>query len=332
MSKDRLTIDQLTTRELGFVSDPELALIIEDLLDEIDRVFSVSGFRSALYLSMSAVEGILKHALKLNSKKALQTPAYLKIKSKNPKKKKIKDLDLFDCIPICSELSLIPKDLETTYNQLREFRNYIHPERELSSAYKINIGISELGIGILNTTLLHFDKLRFIEGGTWKVISGNPQYTLSNRQLSLMKHQTPTDSFLITEGFINQDFTLEFDVNVPEGSILNFVYNFSAEDNYNMIRIDKRRSPDKTKPRDDGLFICPDKFHWPKRSNFKSSPDINRNSHNISIKASGKSLEFIVDGSELKPKKGAWNYDPCKSIGFFNQLQRVKIENFKITL
>lgn len=74
MTRDRLTIDQLTTRELGFVSDPDLALIIEDLLNEIDRVFSVSGFRSALYLSISAVEGILKHALKLNPHKALQAP------------------------------------------------------------------------------------------------------------------------------------------------------------------------------------------------------------------------------------------------------------------
>jgi hypothetical protein len=158
MSKDRLIIDQLTTRELGFISDPDLALIIEDLLDEIDRVFSVSGFRSALYLSISAVEGILKHALKLNSDKALQASVYPQDTSGS--QKEIDDLSLFECIPVCSEILLIPADLKTTYDQLRQFRNYIHPELELSSAYKINIGVSLLAIGILNITLLHFDKLR----------------------------------------------------------------------------------------------------------------------------------------------------------------------------
>jgi hypothetical protein len=105
---------------------------------------------------------------------------------KKGKKKNIEQLTLFECIPICSKLSLIPPDFESTYDQLRQFRNYIHPERELSSKYNINIGISQLGIGILNMTLLHFNKLRFIEGGTWRVISGKPQYSLVNRQKVLL--------------------------------------------------------------------------------------------------------------------------------------------------
>jgi len=135
MTENRLTIDKLTTKDLGFVSDPDLLLIIEDLLDEIDKVYAVSGFRSALYLSVSAVEGILKHVLKLNSQDAFGANSYPTNKSGNPKN--IEDLSLFECIPICKEISLIPQNLETTYDQLRQFRNYIHPELELTSEYKI---------------------------------------------------------------------------------------------------------------------------------------------------------------------------------------------------
>jgi len=326
MTTDRLTIDELTTRELGFFSDPSLAAIIRDLLDEIDRVFSVRGYRSALYLSISAVEGVLKHALNLNSKKALNAQSF-------PAGKQIEDLTLFQCIPICSELSLIPPEFENTYDQLRQFRNYIHPERELSSKYNINIGISQLGIGILNLTLLHFNKLRFIEGTTWRVISGDPQYSLVNRQLVLPSHKFPSYPFIVTDYFINSDFILEFAVDVPEGAIMNFVYNYSSEDSYNMIRIDKRKDRnDETKPRDDGLLVCNEKLRWKPKSKFISSPDLTRHRHEITIQVSGSSLKFIVDGSELRPQRYTWDYDLNKSIGFFNELQRVNLEGLKITI
>ena len=326
MTTERLTIDELTTRELGFVSDPELFVIIRDILDEIDRVFSVSAFRSALYLSLSAVEGVLKHALKLNSKKAHGAKSF-------PTGKKIEDLTLFQCIPICSELSLIPPEFTTTYDQLRQFRNYIHPERELSSKYNINIGISQLGIGILNMTLIHLSRLRFIEGGTWRVISGEPQYSLVNRQLVLPRYKFPSYPFIVTDYFKNSDFTLEFTAEVPADAIMNFVFNYSSEDSFNMIRIDKRKDrDDETKPLDDGLFVCNDKLHWRKKAEFISSPDLTPQRHAISIQVIGTSLKFIVDGSEVSPRDNRWDYDPNKSIGFFNELYRVNIEGLKITI
>lgn len=324
MNTNKLLIDQLTTRELGFISDPDLTLIIEDILNEIDRVFSVSGFRSALYLSISAVEGILKHILELNLKEAKLSSKYPKNKNGTPKK--IEDLTLFECIPICSAISLIPPELRTTYDHLRQFRNYIHPKLELSSKYKINIGISELGIGILNITLLHFDKLRFIEGSIWKVISGNPKYTLSDNQLILPRYKTRTHSFIITDYFTNKNFGFEFNALLSEGAIINFVYNFSSDDSFNMIRIDKRKSPD------DGLLICTDKLHWRKKSKFKVSPTASVYNHKILIKVVNNSLKFKVDDDELEPKEGSWDYNPNMQIGFFNEERKVTIEKIKIII
>lgn len=324
MTENRLTIDKLTTKNLGFVSDPDLLLIIEDLLDEIDKVYAVSGFRSALYLSVSAVEGILKHVLKLNSQDALLAPSYPQNKAGNPKN--IEDLSLFECIPICKHISLIPQNLETTYDQLRQFRNYIHPERELTSKYKINIGLSQLAIGILNTTLLHFDQLRFIEGGTWRVISGNPQYTLSNHQLTLPRYKSNTHSFILTDHLVNKNFRIEFNASIPEGTILNFIYNFASDDSFNMIRIDKRKTPD------DGLLICTDKFQWRQKTSFTSSPNPSVYNHKILIEANGNSFKFEVDGSELTLQTDSWNYNPNNKLGFFNEIRQVKIEKLKINI
>lgn len=57
---------------------------------------------------------------------------------------------------------------------------------------------------------------------------------------------------------MNKDFKMKFNA-VPEGTILNFIYNFSSDDNFNIIRIDKRKSPA------DGLLTCTDKFQWRKK-------------------------------------------------------------------
>lgn len=322
MDKHKLEIEELTTRELGFISDPDLALVISGLLDEIDRVFSVRGFRSALYLSVSAVEGILKHAIRLNINKAEQASKYPK-KEGNPKR--VEKLDLFTCIEVCSEISLIPPNLQSTYNALRDFRNYIHPHLELSSKDKINIGIAEMGIGILNQTLLGFDKLRFIRGATWRVISGNPQYSLDNSKLTLNRAKPGTGSFVITDDYCGKDFTLKYDAIIQKDAILNFVYNFESEGSFRMIRIDKRTGSDE------GLLECTEKHFWRKKCQFKKSLDPNKYKHSIEISVSGNSLGFKVDGVLLELTSGDWDYDSSKGIGLFNEILLVTIENLNVS-
>lgn len=255
MKEGKLLINQLTTRKIGFISDPTLRLIILDLLEEIDNVFGVSAFRSALYLSVSAIEGILKHVLILNQNKAQKLSKYPK---KRGKIKKIEDLNLFESIPICTELSLIPQWLDKSCDQLRLYRNYIHPELELIARDNINIGISEIAIGILNTILHHLDCFIFIEGATWKVISGRPIYSLSNSKLSLLKVSgVRTYSFIVTDHYIEKSFNIEFDAIFHGPGILNFVYNYKSEENFLMIRIDKREEYD------DCLLECSKKhFLW----------------------------------------------------------------------
>lgn len=322
IEQQKLLIDQLTTRNLGFISDPELTQITKGILGEIDRVFGVSGFRSALYLSVSAAEGILKHLIQLNWNEASKEKVYPRDKSGKPKK--IEDVDLSQCIDICTQISLIPRDLEATYDRLRKFRNYIHPYLELKSASEINIGISQIGIGILNTTLLLFDQLRFIEGSKWRVVTGDPKYLMSNSQLILEEGVLPTNSFIMTDHYTNRDFSLEFDSMVVKDSILNFVYNFSSDESFNMIRIDKRDYPD------DGLLECYGKYKWKKISRFNNPPRRSEYRHHVIVKVRGTSLEFNVDSEKLELVAGNWNYDPKKSIGFFNELKKVDISSLTV--
>ena len=322
MKEGKLVINKLTTRKIGFISDPKLRLIILDLLQEIDNVFGVSAFRSTLYLSVSAIEGILKHVLQLNQIKAQKSSSYPKTRRKP---KKIEDLSLFECINICADLSLIPSWLEKTCNQLRMFRNYIHPELEVITNDKINIGISEIAIGILNNTLLSLDCFRFIEGATWKVISGNPTYSLSNSKLRLSRESNErTYSFIITDHYVGKSFNIEYDAIFHGPGILNFVYNYQSEESFFMIRIDKREKYN------DCLLECLKKHFWQIKNNFVMNTEKGVNKHRINIKIDNSSLEFIVDGSPIKIEGRDWNYNPNMGIGFFNEGLDVDIENLCI--
>jgi len=48
---------EATSKDLYFLSDPELAQIIRTILTEIDSLAIIRAYRSLIYLSMSTLEG-----------------------------------------------------------------------------------------------------------------------------------------------------------------------------------------------------------------------------------------------------------------------------------
>ena len=86
--KDMYTIQiqlEATSKDLYFLSDPELAQIIRTILMEIDSLAIISAHRSMVYLSMSTLEGILSNVLALNINKIKTFPSYPKKKGGSPK-------------------------------------------------------------------------------------------------------------------------------------------------------------------------------------------------------------------------------------------------------
>jgi hypothetical protein len=116
---------EATRKDLNFLSDPELAQIIESILTEIDNLAIVQAYRSMVYLSMSTLEGILSNVLALNINKIRTFPSY-------PKKKRggLKDLDRLDLaekIQIEKDLGIIAPEFFETFKKFKKFRNYMHP-------------------------------------------------------------------------------------------------------------------------------------------------------------------------------------------------------------
>src|SRR4030042_875609 len=80
-TKDMYTVQiqlEATSKDLNFLSDPELAQIIKTILAEIDSLAIIRAHRSMLYLSMSTLEGILSNVLALNINKIQTFPSYPK--------------------------------------------------------------------------------------------------------------------------------------------------------------------------------------------------------------------------------------------------------------
>lgn len=90
----------MTLKSLAFISDSKLRQILADTLLEIDNVVLIGAVRSTLYLSMSTIEGILGHLIKINETKAKQ---YFPTNKKN-EQIKIDDLSLDEMIKIAKKL------------------------------------------------------------------------------------------------------------------------------------------------------------------------------------------------------------------------------------
>jgi hypothetical protein len=315
---------KLTETKIGFISDPALGDILLNILGEIDRVYLAEAYRSTLYLSISAVEGILKHVIKLNLSLAQSLPSY---PSKKGNPKKFEKLSLQDSIKICSSISLIPAEFEKTYDELRKLRNFIHPDVELASQKNIHLGMSQIALGLLNTSLEHLQTKRFIDKSIWTVKTGNPSYNLANKTVKLDAFPaSPTHSFMLTDSLLKKDFEITSELFIPSNAILNFVYNFQSEDDFLMARIDTRS------PNDDGLFVCPSRFQWRKKSEYQTKPSITANKCLVKISFIKGSFLFTIDGNKLQFNSCDWDFNPDRPLGFFNQLDFVTLQSFSVKI
>lgn len=298
---------------------------------------------------ISATEGVLRHMLALYSQSLRNVPNYPKEGKKN---KRIEKFSLDDCIDAATQLhklvpniELIPSGFAPVFERLREIRNYVHPHIEVRDAERspiseshMNPGVAQLALGALNIVLAHLAGRRFIGKHVWRVAAGTPDYSEATGQLRLPLAVPYLHSCLLLSAFTKKDFTLDCDVTIPNGHVLNFMYNVS-DSGFLAIRIDKRDNAADGYP-DDGVlevdFGPP--LRWRKRCFFTTTgqiPSTSTLSHSISIVATGSSLVFSVDKQTLEPvvkakDKSLWGFDRTKQIGFFNEEGEVVIERLTV--
>ena len=246
---------EATSKDLNFLSDPELAQVIRTILTEIDSLTMIRAHRSLIYLSMSTLEGILSNVLALNINKIQTFASYPKKKGGGPKD--MKDLKLAHMIAIAKDLQIIAPEFLDTFKKFKEFRNYMHPLVEVEHKHPLDIGLGQIALGLMNHTISRLEKIRFIQEKIWKVISGIPVYNSSQRQIEFkLFRPLRTHSFLVTEDFAGNNIEINFELHIGEDAVFNFVFNYENEERFHMLRFETRKNEFS------GVLHCEHKYAW----------------------------------------------------------------------
>lgn len=322
---------QIVTRHLDFIDDKELKVVIEDRLSELERVFSVNGHLSTIILSISSIEGIFKHLAHIFKSLIMESLKKYPTK-KGGKKKEFKHLTIEEIYKLLLENSVLQEieNFDHIYALFRNYRNFIHPQQQKKKSWPIGLGQAQMALGLLNATIDQISKYIFIGSEIFERISGKPRFDLS-RVLHLDVANIKTESFIVLKRKIDKSFNLEFDLELGQKGILNFVFNFIEDGNFKMLRLDNRgtRTPN-------GVLYCTQRYVWrhillatPKRPPAKPTIPVK-----ISADFSKREFSLYVDSIRYKFEdlKGK-NVDLFKEIkpnfriGFFNEIGPVKLSN-----
>lgn len=327
---------EITRKDLDFIEDFNLRGNIMERLYELDRVFLVNANYSAVFLSISTIEGIFKHLSKKFKSEIRGSSKYPKTPKGKPRN--FHDLTINELYLLLSELGIAPDitDFEKVYSLFRGYRNFIHPQAQTDKDWPVELGQSQMALGLLNATIGHLAQFIFIEKNRFRKIEGKPHLD-SSGVLNLNLQRTRLHSFVVLERQIDRALSLAFDLELPPGSIFNFVFNFKDEGNFKMFRLDNRR--EKRTP--NYVLRCPQKYFWTPTLRVKPEfpPDKEHMSVEIKLDFVNKVFSFEVDGQEYevtsmdgKPKALFDEIQRNMKVGFFNEAVTVKLSNIQLSI
>lgn len=127
--------------------DVEFSKVIKYRLVEIEKSMKYEMPLTAIILSGSTLEGILLYVankFELNFKQSKMSP-----KDKNNKVKEFNHWTLNDFIDVAHDIGFLKVDVKKLSHNLREFRNYVHPNKELENNYHPDINSAKIFVLIL---------------------------------------------------------------------------------------------------------------------------------------------------------------------------------------
>jgi len=152
------------TRSFDFVKNAELRKLVErDYRELVQILVPGHAWKSAVIMAGSILEAILYDLLTQDSAQIARTMAASKAPKKkdktNPGTKVTKDItkDTYDdqwvlaeLIDVTFELELLPNEREQVFDHvLRDYRNYVHPKKELRGKYPCTEAEVQLAKGAL---------------------------------------------------------------------------------------------------------------------------------------------------------------------------------------
>ncbi len=151
------------TRKFSFVADNELRQIIERDYKELSLILLPAGaWKSTVILAGSILEAILYDLLTKNS--TIQARAESSPKAPEDASEKIKSIlkgywKLHDFIEVAGDLGLLPNARVNTFDQvLRDYRNFVHPKKEIRSQHPCSEAEAFMAKGALDGICNHLEK------------------------------------------------------------------------------------------------------------------------------------------------------------------------------
>lgn len=153
---------QPAARKFLWLKDSDLQKIVERDYIELSKLLMPSGaWKSVVIMAGSITEAILfdlltKDATRLSKAKAAPSS---KDKKGNPIPED--NWKLHQLIKIATEIGLIDKDRSDTFDQvLRDYRNFVHPLKEVRAAHACGEGEAYMAKGAVDALCDHFDRTK----------------------------------------------------------------------------------------------------------------------------------------------------------------------------
>jgi hypothetical protein len=326
---------EIVKKTLDFIDDKDLQIVIENRLDELEKVFLVNANLSTIILSISCIEGIFKHVaniFKVEIKASADYPKITEGKYKG-KNKEFSDLTIEEIYKLLLERDILQHidNFDHIYALFRNYRNFIHPKKQKDKSWPVGLGQSQMALGLLNATIDQLSKYIFIGPEILVKITGRPRYDLS-KVLHLDTAETRTHSFLVLKRKIVSSLDISLNIELSKDSIFNFVFNYSDDNNFKMIRLDNRDLPRTP----NSLLYTKQKYDWyiVGEAENKQPPNGTINLI-IRIDTAKKEFLFIVNGVNYKFFNSNrtiidQEFQKNQKVGWFNELNPVKLRNIKI--
>lgn len=128
-----------------------VATIIEDRLNEAMLAFGAKAYLSVIFLCGSVLEAVLLGAAQKNPENFNNST--IAPKDKEGKVKKFHEWNLSQFIDVACEINILKPDIKKFSHGLRDFRNYIHPDEQISSGFKPDEHTAKLCLQVLKAAL-----------------------------------------------------------------------------------------------------------------------------------------------------------------------------------
>jgi hypothetical protein len=330
-------ITQVTAKQLDFIDDADLRLALDQRLKELERVFMVNAHYSTVFMAIGTIEGIFKHIATRYQAEIKASNSYPN--DANGKRRKLDNLTIDELYVQLKDLKIMSaiEEYPALFRRFREYRNCMHPQTQTKKGWQIDMGQAQMALGLLNATVLDLDRNVLMGRRIFEKIAGSPHYdSKSVLHLRVANNDSRHHSFVVLKEPITRAFSAKFDLDLSSESLLNFVFNYTDDGDFRMLRLDHRPYPRCT----NGVFRSAQKFRWTevlRATPERLPPDPGPFHVDIVIDFDSKTFDLNVDGVSYtfqdltgKPANLFSQVQKNKRVGFFNEVDTAKLSNIVI--